>query len=91
LRRWDFSFTLDGFGRGISSFAYLKSLDVTYVKIDHAAIARGQGDDVGDSLLRSLHQINKVLDARRSSSPCPQWIFSSASRRQMSTTPRGPP
>jgi len=56
-----FQFTLDGFGRGISSFAYLKSLDVTNVKIDHAAIARGAGDDVGDSLLRSLHQINKVL------------------------------
>jgi diguanylate cyclase (GGDEF)-like protein/PAS domain S-box-containing protein len=56
-----FQFTLDGFGRGISSFAYLKSLDVTNVKIDHAAITRGAGDDVGDSLLRSLHQINKVL------------------------------
>jgi len=56
-----FQFTLDGFGRGISSFAYLKSLDVTNVKIDHAAIARGAGDDVGDTLLRSLHQINKVL------------------------------
>jgi diguanylate cyclase (GGDEF)-like protein/PAS domain S-box-containing protein len=56
-----FQFTLDGFGRGISSFAYLKSLDVTNVKIDHAAIARGANDDVGDILLRSLHQINKVL------------------------------
>jgi len=56
-----FQFTLDGFGRGISSFAYLKSLDVTNVKIDHAAIARGAGDDVSDTLLRSLHQINKVL------------------------------
>jgi diguanylate cyclase (GGDEF)-like protein/PAS domain S-box-containing protein len=56
-----FQFTLDGFGRGISSFAYLKSLDVTNVKIDHAAITRGAGDDVGDDLVRSLHQINKVL------------------------------
>jgi diguanylate cyclase (GGDEF)-like protein/PAS domain S-box-containing protein len=56
-----FQFTLDGFGRGISSFAYLKSLDVTNVKIDHAALARGAGDDVSDTLLRSLHQINKVL------------------------------
>ena len=56
-----FQFTLDGFGRGISSFAYLKSLDVTNVKIDHAAIAGGADDEVGDTLLRSLHQINKVL------------------------------
>ena len=56
-----FQFTLDGFGRGISSFAYLKSLNVTNVKIDHAAIALGAGDEVGDMMLRSLHQINKVL------------------------------
>jgi len=56
-----FQFTLDGFGRGISSFAYLKSLDVTNVKIDHMALASDAGDDVGETLLRSLHQINKVL------------------------------
>lgn len=56
-----FQFTLDGFGRGISSFAYLKSLDVTNVKIDHTALAGDAGDDVGETLLRSLHQINKVL------------------------------
>jgi len=56
-----FQFTLDGFGRGISSFAYLKSLNVTNVKIDHAAITHGADADVGDSLLRSLHQINEVL------------------------------
>jgi diguanylate cyclase (GGDEF)-like protein/PAS domain S-box-containing protein len=56
-----FQFTLDGFGRGISSFAYLKSLDVTNVKIDHTALASDAGDNVGETLLRSLHQINKVL------------------------------
>jgi diguanylate cyclase (GGDEF)-like protein/PAS domain S-box-containing protein len=56
-----FQFTLDGFGRGISSFAYLKSLDVANVKIDHAALAQGAGDNVGETLLRSLHQINSVL------------------------------
>ena len=56
-----FQFTLDGFGRGISSFAYLKSLDVTNVKIDHTALAGDAGDNVGETLLRSLHQINKVL------------------------------
>jgi diguanylate cyclase (GGDEF)-like protein/PAS domain S-box-containing protein len=56
-----FQFTLDGFGRGISSFAYLKSLDVTNVKIDHTALAGDAGDIVSETLLRSLHQINKVL------------------------------
>jgi diguanylate cyclase (GGDEF)-like protein/PAS domain S-box-containing protein len=56
-----FQFTLDGFGRGISSFAYLKSLDVTNVKIDHTALAGDAADNVSETLLRSLHQINKVL------------------------------
>jgi Amt family ammonium transporter len=56
-----FDFTLDGFGRGISSFAYLKSLPVSFVKLDYAAITEGGGKRVGAALLRSLHQINRAL------------------------------
>jgi diguanylate cyclase (GGDEF)-like protein/PAS domain S-box-containing protein len=56
-----FGFTLDGFGRGISSFAYLKSLPVSFVKLDYAAITEGGGKRVGATLLRSLHQINHAL------------------------------
>jgi diguanylate cyclase (GGDEF)-like protein/PAS domain S-box-containing protein len=56
-----FGFTLDGFGRGISSFAYLKSLPVAFVKLDYAAITEGGGKRVGAQLLRSLHQINHAL------------------------------
>jgi diguanylate cyclase (GGDEF)-like protein/PAS domain S-box-containing protein len=57
-----FSFTLDGFGRGISSFAYLKSLPVAYVKLDYAAVTEGgSGKRVEATLLRSLHQINRAL------------------------------
>jgi diguanylate cyclase (GGDEF)-like protein/PAS domain S-box-containing protein len=56
-----FGFTLDGFGRGISSFAYLKSLPVSFVKIDYAAVTDGGGKRVGAALLRSLHQMNRAL------------------------------
>jgi diguanylate cyclase (GGDEF)-like protein/PAS domain S-box-containing protein len=56
-----FGFTLDGFGRGISSFAYLKSLPVSFVKLDYAAITEGGEKRVGATLLRSLHQINHAL------------------------------
>jgi diguanylate cyclase (GGDEF)-like protein/PAS domain S-box-containing protein len=57
-----FGFTLDGFGRGISSFAYLKSLPVAYVKLDYAAITEsGNGKRVQATLLKSLHQINRAL------------------------------
>ncbi len=56
-----FGFTLDGFGRGISSFAYLKSLPISYVKLDYTAITEGGGKRTGATLLRSLHQINRAL------------------------------
>jgi diguanylate cyclase (GGDEF)-like protein/PAS domain S-box-containing protein len=59
-----FEFTLDGFGRGISSFANLKSLAVSNVKMDWTEIADGAGDGARDTVLRSLHDINHALGRR---------------------------
>ena len=56
-----FRFTLDGFGRGVSSFAYLKALPVSFVKIDLVAMTHGAVDGAGLAMLKSLHQINHAL------------------------------
>jgi len=56
-----YQFTLDGFGRGVSSFAYLKALPVSYVKIDFMAMTHGAADGAALAMLRSLHQLNHAL------------------------------
>lgn len=55
---------LDDFGSGLSSFAYLKSLDVDILKIDGAFIRDLGKDNVDLALVRSMSQVGHALGKR---------------------------
>ncbi|MDP1697094.1 MAG: EAL domain-containing protein [Xanthomonadaceae bacterium] len=57
-------FALDDFGTGFSSFAYLRSLDVDYIKIDGSFVRDLEGSPMSGSVVRSITDIAHVLNKR---------------------------
>ncbi len=62
LQRHDCKFALDDFGVGLSSFAYLKSFDVDYLKIDGALVRDVAEDRVSAAMVESINQIAHVME-----------------------------
>lgn len=61
LKQYDCKFSLDDFGTGMSSFSYLKSMPVDYLKIDGSFVKNIDSDPIDFSLVKSINEIGHVM------------------------------
>jgi len=61
LRRLGCATSLDDFGSGVSSFAYLKALAVEYIKVDGMFVGNISQDQVDYAMVRSIKDIGHVM------------------------------
>ncbi|MCF6192996.1 MAG: EAL domain-containing protein [Kangiellaceae bacterium] len=54
-------FSLDDFGTGLSSFGYLKTMDVDFLKIDGSFVKEIENDPVSKVMVNAIHQVGKAM------------------------------
>ena len=64
LRALGCRFSLDDFGSGLSSFAYLRALPVDYLKIDGVFIRGLAGNPINRALVKAINEVGHVMGIR---------------------------
>lgn len=57
-------FSLDDFGTGISSYSYLRSLNVDYLKIDGSFVKHIAKDNVAKTMVQSINQVGHTMNLK---------------------------
>ena len=61
VRQLGCRFSLDDFGRGVSSYYYLKNLPVDYLKIDGAFVRSMQHDTIDYAMVKSINDVRHAM------------------------------
>ena len=64
LKNLGSSFSLDDFGTGVSSYGYLKSLDVDYLKIDGSFVKNIATNEVSSAMVQSINQVGHTMNLK---------------------------